>query len=238
MRVLDKDGKSRSSKTTSNHQKNLADFGRHMLEEKSDNQDLNQSKKSEQKLRVKQVINENGKKIVKMEVGELNANEWDIGTIRDNLSVSEVNNQNLSKVDKIAYMLGSQDSLLKVDGDLIVEVIEQAKFKRILDLDQITYEDLCASLDVKKSRAKVFKAGQGSGASGSFFFFSADNRFLIKTLQNDETNVILQILDNFIKHIEETKNRSMICRVYGVFRVKTPRFAAVDVMIMQNVAKL
>ena len=76
--------------------------------------------------------------------------------------------------------------MLKIDGDLVVEVLEEKKFKRIMDMDGITYEDLCASLDVKKNQAKVFKAGEGAGASGSFFFFSVDNKYIIKTLQKED----------------------------------------------------
>jgi hypothetical protein len=40
------------------------------------------------------------------------------------------------------------------------------------------------SLDINKNREMIFKAGEGSGKSGSFFFFSKDNKFLIKTLKN------------------------------------------------------
>jgi Phosphatidylinositol-4-phosphate 5-kinase len=42
------------------------------------------------------------------------------------------------------------------------------------------------SFDVEKNRGMVFKAGQGAGKSGSFFFFSHDNKFIIKTLKGNE----------------------------------------------------
>jgi hypothetical protein len=32
----------------------------------------------------------------------------------------------------------------------------------------------------------VFKAGEGAGRSGSFFFFSHDKKFIIKTMTNQE----------------------------------------------------
>ena len=38
------------------------------------------------------------------------------------------------------------------------------------------------SLDNVSNRKMIFKAGEGAGASGSFFFFSYDNKFIIKTL--------------------------------------------------------
>lgn len=60
---------------------------------------------------------------------------------------------------------------------------EPTKFKKILDLDKISNEDLMYSLQVDINRNRIFKAGEGTGKSGSFFFFSHDDRFLIKTLK-------------------------------------------------------
>lgn len=48
--------------------------------------------------------------------------------------------------------------------------------------DGISSYDLMDSLSIEKNYKMVFRAGEGAGASGSFFFFSYDNRFLIKTL--------------------------------------------------------
>jgi hypothetical protein len=45
---------------------------------------------------------------------------------------------------------------------------------------------LLESLDINKNRDMIFKAGEGSGNSGSFFFFSKDNKLLIKTISKKE----------------------------------------------------
>ena len=44
----------------------------------------------------------------------------------------------------------------------------------------------------------VFKAGEGAGQSGCFFFFSYDNKFLIKTMKKREKKLILSKLEKFI----------------------------------------
>jgi hypothetical protein len=44
---------------------------------------------------------------------------------------------------------------------------------------------------VEANRHRVFKAGEGAGSSGSFFFFSHDNKFIIKTISNDEMKKML-----------------------------------------------
>jgi hypothetical protein len=51
-----------------------------------------------------------------------------------------------------------------------------------MEMDGITKHSIAKSLDMALNRRMVFKAGEGGGASGSFFFFSHDNKFLIKTL--------------------------------------------------------
>jgi hypothetical protein len=49
-------------------------------------------------------------------------------------------------------------------------------------------------LKVEINQDQVFQAsegaGGGAGRSGSFFFFSYDHRFIIKTLQTDELKVL------------------------------------------------
>ena len=70
-----------------------------------------------------------------------------------------------------------------------------------MDLDGITMDEIKESLSLKINRRQVFKAGEGAGASGSFFFFSKDKRLIIKTIKRDEKKVLLSILDSFIDYI-------------------------------------
>jgi len=45
------------------------------------------------------------------------------------------------------------------------------------------------------------------------------------------------MLDGYIDHIKKTSNKSLLARIYGVFRIKTNIFAPMDVMIMQNTVR-
>lgn len=55
-------------------------------------------------------------------------------------------------------------------------------FKSIQVANGVTSEVLINSLSPKENRDMVFKVGEGAGASGSFFFFSQDRKFIIKTM--------------------------------------------------------
>ena len=80
----------------------------------------------------------------------------------------------------------------------------------------------------------MFKAGEGAGSSGSFFFFSHDQRFLIKTMSSEEKKVMLDMLEAYVEHIKSTNNQSLLARIYGIFSISTNYFAPVHIMIMQN----
>ena len=116
--------------------------------------------------------------------------------------------------------------------------IEEEKFSVIYEMDGYTPQDFIDSLALDKNRKKVFQAGEGAGASGSFFFFSDDNRFIIKTLRGHEKKVLLDLLDDYINHIQCTSNKSLLTRIYGVFTIKTNFFAPMDVIIMQNTIQM
>lgn len=81
------------------------------------------------------------------------------------------------------------------------ESYEDQKFERLMELDKISPDDMMKSLSLDDNRNMVFQAGEGAGKSGSFFFFSHDNRFLIKTLKGKEKKILLNMLDDYVDHI-------------------------------------
>lgn len=85
------------------------------------------------------------------------------------------------------------------------------------------------------NRNSIFKAGEGAGKSGSFFFFSYDNKFLIKTLGSKEKSILMKNLDKYLDHIKKSKNKSLLCRIYGLYTIKTmDMFVPLDIVVMQN----
>jgi len=83
----------------------------------------------------------------------------------------------------------------------------------------------------------VFKAGEGAGASGSFFFFSHDQRFIIKTISKYELKLFMSLLDDYINHLL-TNPDSLLAKIYGVFTVKSSQIDEVSVLLMDNTLKL
>ena len=67
----------------------------------------------------------------------------------------------------------------------------------------------------------IFKAGEGAGRSGSFFFFSHDHKFIVKTMTEGELKLFLNRLPAFVDHFTTNKN-SLLAKIMGVFTVNTP----------------
>jgi 1-phosphatidylinositol-4-phosphate 5-kinase len=107
-----------------------------------------------------------------------------------------------------------------------------------MELDNLKPEDIYRSLDLEMNRNMVFKAGEGAGQSGSFFFFSYDNKFLIKTMTQREMDLLLSKLEFFVNYYKSRNNQTLIAKIYGVFTIKSNVFAPLRVMIMQNTAML
>lgn len=92
------------------------------------------------------------------------------------------------------------------------------------------------SLDPNKNRNQIFSSGEASGASGSFFFFSHDKRFIVKTLSDSELKFLEFILPHMYKHLRENP-MSLLARIYGAYSVNMQGHAPVNLILMGNTLK-
>lgn len=110
------------------------------------------------------------------------------------------------------------------------------KRRLFMDTFEAYYVDsslLEKSLSPDLNREQVFKAGEGAGRSGSFFFFSHDRKFIIKTMTQGELNLLLATLPALCHHYQKNPD-SLICKILGVFTLKTDATSEVHLMLMEN----
>ncbi len=91
-------------------------------------------------------------------------------------------------------------------------------------------------MNPNKNRDQIFSSGEASGASGSFFFFSHDKRFIVKTMSDEELELIQKILPNMYSHFKVYPD-SLLARIYGVYRVSMKNYVPVNLMLMGNTLK-
>lgn len=94
------------------------------------------------------------------------------------------------------------------------------------------------SVNPSYNKMQIFKSNQSKdgsgGSSGSFFFFTEDKQFIIKTITTQEKKTLMKSLPQMTQYIMETGGKSMISRIYGIYMVEYPGFQKIYVMLQRN----
>jgi len=84
---------------------------------------------------------------------------------------------------------------------------------------------------------KFFKEIVSSGASGSFFYFTPDLKYMVKTVSKGEKDTLLAVVTPFLKHLQKgaAVNRSSLIHYYGCHSVRLPlNSGKVYFVVMRN----
>ncbi|KIW20041.1 hypothetical protein PV08_00616 [Exophiala spinifera] len=71
------------------------------------------------------------------------------------------------------------------------------------------------------------------GKSGSFFYFSRDYKYIIKTIHHAEHKLLRRILRDYYRHVLDNPN-TLISQFYGLHRVKIPYGRKIHFVVMNN----
>ncbi|KAL8923539.1 MAG: hypothetical protein Q9172_003075 [Xanthocarpia lactea] len=71
------------------------------------------------------------------------------------------------------------------------------------------------------------------GKSGSFFYFSRDYKYIIKTIHHAEHKLLRKILRDYYAHIGKYPN-TLLSQFYGLHRVKIPYGRKIHFVVMNN----
>jgi 1-phosphatidylinositol-4-phosphate 5-kinase len=88
-------------------------------------------------------------------------------------------------------------------------------------------------LSAEANRDSCFKAGESQGKSGSFFFFSHDKNFIIKTMTNSDLGAFKNLFKDYFKAVA-TRPNSLLARIYGIYTVKMEDVEPVHLILMGN----
>ena len=126
-------------------------------------------------------------------------------------------------------MWGASD--LRIKG-IIVKKFASEVFLGVMQkfgwsVDQIL-NSLCPSQNSKVS------VDQSSGKSGSFFLSTSDQKLSIKTISRSERKLMMRFLKDYANHVN-TYDRTLLCRIFGVFSINVPGITIIDIILMENV---
>ncbi|PWA40856.1 MORN motif-containing protein [Artemisia annua] len=72
-----------------------------------------------------------------------------------------------------------------------------------------------------------------SGKSGSLFYVSLDDKFVIKTLRTSELKVLLKMLPSYYNHVSEHEN-TLVTKFYGLHEISVKSGKKVQFVVMGN----
>lgn len=101
------------------------------------------------------------------------------------------------------------------------EIIEYCPsvFLHLRKEENLDYDDMIYSINPFKNTQNMLNLKESAGKSGSFFFFSHDNRFIIKTVKDHELETLLNyFMVQYYPHIINNPD-SLLTRIYGIFTV-------------------
>ena len=107
-------------------------------------------------------------------------------------------------------------------------------FTELFEANNLSMRLLDKSLSPELNSDQLFKAGEGAGKSGSIFFFSHDNKYVVKTMNKKELDVFLKFIPNYVEH-HKRNPRSLLGKIFGVFTIKKFGMSDVHVVLMENV---
>ncbi|KAK9467780.1 hypothetical protein V1512DRAFT_260050 [Lipomyces arxii] len=193
--------------------------------------------KRENKRRRKEFL-ENDKVLVGTKVGEGHVNyvlAYDMLTgIRVAVSRTaqpdrELTDHDFTAKHKLAFDMYGTELTPSAKYDFKFKDYAPWVFRHLRQLFKIDPADYLMSLT-----AKYIVSELGSpGKSGSFFYFSSDYRFIIKTIHHSEHKFLLKILKEYYYHVKANPN-TLISQFYGLHRVKLPYERKIHFVIMNN----
>ncbi|TPX26569.1 Phosphatidylinositol-4-phosphate 5-kinase [Coccidioides immitis] len=102
-------------------------------------------------------------------------------------------------------------------------------FRRLRAKFQLDPADYLMSLTSKYILSELGSPGK----SGSFFYFSRDYKYIIKTIHHAEHKLLRRILRDYYQHIENNPN-TLISQFYGLHRVKMAYGRKIHFVVMNN----
>ena len=141
----------------------------------------------------------------------------------DNSNTFTYTNTNLNVSDK---------SNSKTEDALIIEYSPET-FNELRTDDDISDEVMIKAFSPSKNKSAIEKMSESKGKSGSFFFYSHDRKFIIKTITGDEKNTLLNILHDYFNYIKNHKT-TLITKIYGIYTLVIKNASSVNIILMQN----
>ena len=110
------------------------------------------------------------------------------------------------------------DSIVRSRENISISCVEYSPsiFRYLRQLDKVSDEMIVTSMLPMNNKIGI-KETEGRG--GSFFINSDDHEFIIKTITEQEFKILMRLLHNKMVEYFQQNNDSLICRIYGAYKL-------------------
>ena len=123
-----------------------------------------------------------------------------------------------------------EKSKTKGKDALIIEY-QPKIFNDLRKNDKIDDDTMIKAFSPSKNKSAIDKMTESKGKSGSFFFYSHDRKFIIKTINEEERATLLNILNDYNNYMNK---ETLITKLYGIYTVVIKNASLVNIVLMQN----
>lgn len=107
-------------------------------------------------------------------------------------------------------------------------------FEILRAIENISSSDLIDSLEVSSNLKDLGQRTHNPGGrSGSFFYFTADKKYILKTITCTEMRVLKTLFKSYFDRAYSQS--SLIARIYGMFKFKLKGASTLYIILMENV---
>ena len=117
----------------------------------------------------------------------------------------------------------------------LIDIIEYSSqnFYKIRKYFGIKSETILDSIDLESNRSNLFNIGEGEGKSGSFFFFTHDKKYLIKTVSPDELGILKKFLNAYTRQLTSHLG-SLLVIMLGIYTLEIKGLVPIHMVLMAN----
>ncbi len=165
--------------------------------------------------------------------------------MKSNININNINLKNSNhQYETIEYEISTskiiQEKSILINEEKILyghklngNCIEYAPliFKFLRKLDNIREIEIFESM-LPKNNYNLLKESEGKG--GSLFLSTSDKKFILKTISPEELELFRnKLLIELAQYFQENNN-SLLCRIYGIYKVKNTLEKEFNLLIMKN----
>ncbi|KAJ9078772.1 Phosphatidylinositol-4-phosphate 5-kinase [Entomophthora muscae] len=138
--------------------------------------------------------------------------------------------QDFKSANKLAFDITGNELTPSSRYDFKFKDYSPWVFRSLRELFGIDPAEYLLSLTLKYILSELSTPGK----SGSFFYYSQDFRFIIKTVHHSEHKFFRKILPGYYEHVKANPD-TLISRIYGLHRVKMAHTRKIHFVVMANV---